>query len=208
MESLRLCRLRRATLIVAKLDRLARNVHFITSLMEAGFDFVAVDFPRANRLTVHILAAVAEHEASMISARTKSALAVAEANGEVLGGARMHNWHMAIIAQNGAAASARKRAHTAARRSGDLLPAMQGIQEAGATSPQRIASALNAPGIKPARPEQRSLIHWSIWSAEGRTSCCTHGTRCPGLGGTGARLHVQLDRVRRKGSAEQDGEGP
>ncbi len=51
----------RATLIIAKLDRLARNVHFISSLMEAGVDFVAVDFPQANRLTVHILAAVAEH---------------------------------------------------------------------------------------------------------------------------------------------------
>ena len=62
-EALRLCRLHRATLIIAKLDRLARNVHFISSLMEAGVEFVACDFPEANRLTVHILAAVAEHEA-------------------------------------------------------------------------------------------------------------------------------------------------
>ena len=62
-EALRLCRLHRATLIIAKLDRLARNVHFISSLMESGVEFVAVDFPQANRLTVHILAAVAEHEA-------------------------------------------------------------------------------------------------------------------------------------------------
>jgi DNA invertase Pin-like site-specific DNA recombinase len=68
------CRLHRATLIIAKLDRLARNVHFISSLMEAGVDYVAVDFPLANRLTVHILAAVAEHEASMISGRTKGTL--------------------------------------------------------------------------------------------------------------------------------------
>src|SRR5271154_3347795 len=87
-EALRLCRLHRATLIIAKLDRLARNVHFISSLMEAGVEFVAVDFPQANRLTVHILAAVAEHEASMISARTKAALAAAKARGVKLGGQR------------------------------------------------------------------------------------------------------------------------
>lgn len=54
----------RATLIIAKLDRLARSVHFVSGLMEAGVDFAAVDFPQANRLTVHILAAVAEHEAN------------------------------------------------------------------------------------------------------------------------------------------------
>jgi DNA invertase Pin-like site-specific DNA recombinase len=72
-RALGLCRLYGATLVVAKLDRLARNVAFISKLMESGVDFVAVDFPQANRLTVHILAAVAEHEAAMISARTKAA---------------------------------------------------------------------------------------------------------------------------------------
>src|SRR4051794_20055537 len=78
-EALRLCRLHGATLVIAKLDRLARNVAFISNLMESGVDFVAVDFPQANRLTVHILAAVAEHEAKMISERTniKAALAAA-----------------------------------------------------------------------------------------------------------------------------------
>src|SRR5271168_1613901 len=87
-EALRLCRLHRATLIIAKLDRLARNVHFISSLMESGVEFVAVDFPQANRLTVHILAAVAEHEAKAISERTKVALAAAKARGVRLGGDR------------------------------------------------------------------------------------------------------------------------
>src|ERR671910_966338 len=87
-RALGLCRLYGATLVVAKLDRLARNVTFISKLMESGVDFVAVDFPQANRLTVHILAAVAEHEAAMISARTKAALAAAKARGVQVGGDR------------------------------------------------------------------------------------------------------------------------
>ena len=100
-EALRLCRLHRATLIIAKLDRLARNVHFISSLMESGVEFVAVDFPQANRLTVHILAAVAEHEATMISARTKAALAAARARGVELGGQRGSLDRMRRMARKG-----------------------------------------------------------------------------------------------------------
>jgi len=74
-----------ATLVIAKLDRLARNVAFIAELMEGCFDFVAVDMPTANKLTIHILAAVAEEEARMISARTKAALAAAKSRGVKLG---------------------------------------------------------------------------------------------------------------------------
>jgi DNA invertase Pin-like site-specific DNA recombinase len=74
-----------ATLVIAKLDRLARNVAFISNLMAARVAFVAVDFPQANRLTVHILAAIAEHEHEMISARTKAALAASKARGVPLG---------------------------------------------------------------------------------------------------------------------------
>lgn len=75
----------RATLLIAKLDRLARNVHFISGLMESDIDFVAADMPQANRLTVHIMAAFAEHEARAISERTKAALAALKARGVKLG---------------------------------------------------------------------------------------------------------------------------
>jgi len=80
-----LCRRKKATLVIAKLDRLARNVHFVSGLMESGIDFVATDNPHANRLMVHMLAAFAEHEREMISSRTKDALAAAKARGVRLG---------------------------------------------------------------------------------------------------------------------------
>ena len=82
------CRKRRAVLVIAKLDRLARNVHFISGLMNSDVEFVAVDNPTASRLTIHILAAVAEHEREMISQRTKAALAQAKARGTKLGNPR------------------------------------------------------------------------------------------------------------------------
>lgn len=79
------CRKHGATLIIAKLDRLARNVHFISGLMVSKVRFVACDMPEANELTIHIMAAFAEHEAKRISQRTKDALAVAKRRGVVLG---------------------------------------------------------------------------------------------------------------------------
>ena len=79
------CRARRAVLLIAKLDRLARNVAFVCRLMEAGVEFIAADLPTVNKLTIHILAAVAEEEARTTSARTKAALAAAKARGVRLG---------------------------------------------------------------------------------------------------------------------------
>ncbi|WP_121886506.1 recombinase family protein [Sphingomonas sp. PP-F2F-G114-C0414] len=79
------CMLHRATLVIAKLDRLARNVHFISGLMESRCEFVAVDMPHANPLTLHLMAAMAEHEAAAISERTKAALAAAKVRGVRLG---------------------------------------------------------------------------------------------------------------------------
>ena len=143
-EALRLCRLHKATLVIAKLDRLARNVAFVSKLMEAGVEFVAVDFPQANRLTVHILAAVAEHEARAISERTTAALGRARARGVKLGGDR---GHMPKIAPQGHAASLAVRRAKAQNRVIDLVPVIAGIQAGGAKTLQSIADALNARGI-------------------------------------------------------------
>ena len=74
-----------STLLIAKLDRLSRSVLFIASLMDAGVEFVACDMPEANRLTLHIMAAFAEHERRAISERTKAALAAAKRRGQKLG---------------------------------------------------------------------------------------------------------------------------
>ncbi|MPR06183.1 recombinase family protein [Microvirga tunisiensis] len=147
-EALRLCRLHGAILIIAKLDRLARNVAFISGLMESGVEFTAVDFPQANRLTVHILAAVAEHEREMISRRTKDALAAAKARGKKLGGNR---GKIHLVAKKGAAASALVRSTKAKRRAADIGPIVADIRASGATSLQQIAAALNGRHIKTSR---------------------------------------------------------
>ncbi len=153
-EALRLCRLHRATLVIAKMDRLARNVHFISSLMESGVDFVACDFPEANRLTVHILAAVAEHEAAMISARTKAALGAAKARGAALGGQRGSRERMRSMAAKGTLASASIRRETASKRRDDLLPVIEGLRAEGAVSLRAIAGGLNGAGLTTARGGQ------------------------------------------------------
>jgi DNA invertase Pin-like site-specific DNA recombinase len=150
-EALRLCRLHKATLVIAKLDRLARNVHFISSLMESGVDFVACDFPEANRLTVHILAAVAEHEASMISVRTKAALTAAKARGTALGGQRGNVGRMAGMASLGARVSATVRQEKAAKRNADLIPFIKELRTSGASSMRALADGLNEAGLTTAR---------------------------------------------------------
>lgn len=79
------CRSQKAVLLIARIDRLARSVSFISSLMDGGVDFVAADMPAANRLMLHMLAAFAEFEREQIAARTKAALAAARARGVKLG---------------------------------------------------------------------------------------------------------------------------
>jgi len=85
LKAIEHCAKEGATLVVAKLDRLARNVYFVTRLLEAGIDFVCADMPHANKLTIHIIAAMAEYEAGQTSKRTKAALAVVKGKGKALG---------------------------------------------------------------------------------------------------------------------------
>ena len=123
----------KATLIIAKLDRLARNVHFVSGLMESGVDFVAADNPHANKLMVHMLAAFAEHEREQISQRTKDALAAAKARGIRLG-------------RNGADRLARAYRAEAIERARQLAPVLTELQGAG-MSARQIAAELTARGI-------------------------------------------------------------
>ena len=87
-KALDTCRLTGATLIIAKLDRLSRDAAFLLNLEKAGVEFLAADMPNANRLTVRLMAVIAQEEREMISARTKAALAAAKARGIRLGGRR------------------------------------------------------------------------------------------------------------------------
>ena len=84
-EALELCRKTKSTLIVAKLDRLSRNVAFTSKLLESDVEIKFCDFPEANRLVLHIIASIAEYEAGLISTRTKQALKAKKARGVSLG---------------------------------------------------------------------------------------------------------------------------
>lgn len=101
VQSIAQCKKQRAMLVLARLDRLARNVAFVSALMENGVEFVAVDAPFANKLMIHILSAFAEHERTLISERTKAALAAAKARGVRLGanGSELAKRHRALAQQ-------------------------------------------------------------------------------------------------------------
>lgn len=144
------CRASRATLVIAKLDRLARNVAFVSNLMESGVEFVAADMPVVNRLTVHILAAVAEEEARMISARTKAALAAAKARGVRLG-----NPHVLAGDPSASTKGNAVQIENARRRSAAVLPIIERARRAGAVTLAEIAEALMARGVPAPRGGQR-----------------------------------------------------
>lgn len=138
-----------ATLVVAKLDRLSRNVAFLATLQDSGAKFIAADMPEANELTVHIMAAVAQAERKAISRRTKEALAAAKARGQRLGnpnGAaslrRAGKGNQAGVAAITAAASSRAES---------LRPVIDELRTNGAQSLNKLADALNEGGFVTAR---------------------------------------------------------
>ena len=139
-----------STLCIAKLDRLARNVHFVSGLMESNVDFVACDNPHANRLTIHILAAVAEDEARRISERTKDALAAAKARGVKLGAARPECRNLTAEArQRGAKAGAETVKQQADEAYADLREFLASLRPA--FSYRQIATVLNLRGERTRR---------------------------------------------------------
>jgi DNA invertase Pin-like site-specific DNA recombinase len=146
------CKKQKAKLVIAKLDRLSRNLAFIATLMDSGVEFIAVDNPHANKLTIHILAAVAQHEREMIAQRTREALAAAKARGVKLGNPRLAEARAGVTAARIAAADA---------FAANVRPIIREIQKSGVTSLRGIAKALFARGVKTARAGEWSAVQVS-----------------------------------------------
>lgn len=153
-KALAACRLHRATLVVAKLDRLARNTRFLLSVVEGTGEegVVFCDLPSippgaVGKFMVTQMAAVAELEAAMISARTKAALAAAKARGVTLGGRREGAGDLSRVADRGRVASAALRASKARQRAADLSGIIADLRASGAASLRDLAAGLNTRGI-------------------------------------------------------------
>jgi len=148
------CKEHGATLIVAKLDRLARNVEFTSALMNSGIEFIACDCPYANRLTIHILAAVAEDEAVRISSRTKVALAELKDRGVKLGSARPGHWEGREHLRGWQSTSPDRKRMIKAQRLEDtynrVIPLIRVLRDRG-ESFENIAEVLNGQGFKTPR---------------------------------------------------------
>jgi DNA invertase Pin-like site-specific DNA recombinase len=142
-KALEQCRLTGAALIIARLDRLSRDAHFLLGLHKSSVRFVAVDMPNANDLTVGIMALVAEEERKAVSTRTKAALAAAKARGMVLGG-----WKGGPVVDGRLGAAAVK--HQADAFAAAVGPVIAALQTEG-RSLRQVAAELAARGIRTPR---------------------------------------------------------
>ena len=150
-EALRECKAKGFTLLVAKLDRLSRNLHFITALQNSKVDFVAADNPHATPFLIHILVAVAEHERNMISSRTKAALEAAKRRGVKLGNLQY---------ESAISKAVEVRQKIAADRNAGLRKTVaEMMKKTGPTKLAEIAEALNLRGIKTNRGYQFTPTH-------------------------------------------------
>jgi len=144
LKALRKCRLTGATLLIAKLDRLSRNRRFLMELDDSKLNFVAVDMPEANSLTVGILACMADYERQLISERTKAGLRAAKARGKVLGNPNLQ----AIRNSDTSAAKAAWIATTTARKGEVKEVCLELIAEHGNLNTRQLADHLNGAGYK------------------------------------------------------------
>ncbi len=141
------CKKQKATLVIAKLDRLARNVHFVSGLIESGVEFVAADMPQANKVMIQMHSVMAEWERDQISKRTKDALAAAKARGVVLGKTGPANLKLNIEERQAAADAF----------AGKLRGVIEGMKARG-LSQRAMVGELNDLGIKTARSGSWSLV--------------------------------------------------
>jgi DNA invertase Pin-like site-specific DNA recombinase len=146
-EALAMCKRHKATLVIAKLDRLARNVHFVSGLIESGVEFVAADMPHANKTMIQIHAVMSEHERDQISERTKVALAAAKARGVKLGNPQN-------LVQN-----VEERQAAADAFANKLRGIVDGMKTRG-MSQRAMVEELNTLGIKTARGGQWGLVQF------------------------------------------------
>ena len=160
LEALALCKASGATLLVAKLDRLARDAAFLMSLKDAGVDFVCADMPEANRLTIGIMALVAEQERHAISQRTKAALEAAKARGVQLGPYRDGVYVGGKGSRDTAQRATAARTESFRAKALQKLPMLERVDPDSNLSLRAIAKKLTEYGVP-------TVAGKSVWSANG-----------------------------------------
>lgn len=146
LEAIKRCRAQNATLLVAKLDRLSRDLWFITTIRKFGVKFICADNPEINELTLHILGAMAQHERELISERTRAALASAKARGVRLG-----NPKLAEVRNTDTAAAHAQIQKNSDRFAREMLTEIERLMHDGVTSLSAIARRLNSLGLESRR---------------------------------------------------------
>jgi DNA invertase Pin-like site-specific DNA recombinase len=187
-KALSMCRIAHAVLVIARLDRLSRNVDMIARLMESKLEFVAVDFPHANRFTIHILAAVAEYESRLISERMKQVIAARRERGAKVGhfvGSLPRRFPPGCQEASALVRRARSEA-----RAQDLAPLVWNAIAEG-KSLSVIADEFNETGVKP--PQHAPWTKNSIWRIT-RQTAAVFGQSPP----AGKRLGTAQNKVRKR----------
>jgi DNA invertase Pin-like site-specific DNA recombinase len=187
-DAVSLCRIARATLAIARLDRLSRSVELTSRLMDSGLDFVAIDFPEANRFTIHILAAVAEYEAGLQSERMTVVLAALKKRGRNVGNLRRDYTRQFPPGCQRLSALARQARSEARAR--DLLPLIRDAVAQG-KSYSLIAKEFNESGVRP--PRDAPWTKNSIWRIVRHTSSPALESATPRLGAAQVRVRRLAD---------------